>query len=68
MPLEISQNPVFAATCHLSATTLDALCLKAFPVIGGRVADKTRKFRCVAIFPHGYAANMTQWIPPSCRD
>jgi hypothetical protein len=47
MPLEISQNPVFAATCHLSATTLDALCLKAFPVIGGRVADKTRKFRCV---------------------
>ena len=43
----MSRNFAFAATCHLSATTLDTLCLKAFQVIGGRVADKTRKFRCV---------------------
>ena len=44
MTLEIAQNLVFAATCHLSATTTYSSYLKAFPVIGGRVADKTRKF------------------------
>ena len=42
----MAQNLVFAATCHPSATTLHHLYLKAFHVIGGRVADKTRKNRC----------------------
>ncbi|MCR5241163.1 MAG: hypothetical protein K6E15_13535, partial [Prevotella sp.] len=43
----VLQNLVFAATCHPSATILHALYLKAFLSVGGRVADKTRKFRCV---------------------
>ena len=40
----MAQNFVFAATCHPSATTPYSLYIKEIQEVGGRVADKTRKF------------------------